>query len=298
MGDPGRPLRTLAVEGGRKVTPLGEQLPEILASRRNLARYCNGARGTVVDSTSGKSTIDRDSLSEFTEDFYETARILFAAGGVKDTLASVVELAVDTIEGCDFAGLFVIDGGIVSTPVSTDPLVDEADALQHQTGEGPCLDAITHRLIFYADDLENDLRWPHFAPQATALGIRSMLALPLAASASAGAVNLYARYPAAFGVVDRAKATILASLAGLALTVAHTHEDEERRADNLMAALDSRETIGEALGILMERERITPDQAFDVLRRASQRLNLKLREVAQNLVDTGERPDSGPPETT
>jgi len=250
-----------------------------------------------VDSTSGDPTIDSDSLSKFTQDFSETAGILFSAGSVTDTLASVVNLAVATIEGCDFAGLFLINGNIVSTPVSTDPLVDEADAMQHQTGEGPCLDAIVHQLIFYVDDLNSDLRWPHFAPQATALGLRSMLALPLVGSESIGAINLYARYPAAFGVVDRAKATILASLASLALTVAHTHEDEERRADNLMAALDSRETIGEALGILMERERISSNQAFEVLRRASQHLNLKLREVAQNLVDTGERPDTGPIKT-
>jgi AmiR/NasT family two-component response regulator len=83
------------------------------------------------------------------------------------------------------------------------------------------------------------------------------------------------------------------SLASLALSVAQSHEDEDRRAENLNAALGTRETIGEALGILMERERITPNQAFDVLRRASQHLNIKLREVAQNLVDTGESPDTG-----
>jgi AmiR/NasT family two-component response regulator len=99
-------------------------------------------------------------------------------------------------------------------------------------------------------------------------------------------------------VVDRAKATILASLASLALSVAHSHEDEERRSENLNAALGTRETIGEALGILMERERITADQAFDILRKASQHLNIKLRDVAQNLVDTGESPDTGPPESS
>jgi putative methionine-R-sulfoxide reductase with GAF domain len=250
-----------------------------------------------LDSTSGKLTIDSDSLSEFTDNLSETASVLFSAGSVTDTLATVVELAVATIEGCDFAGLFLIDGDIASTPVSTNPVVDEVDALQHQAGEGPCLDAIAHRLIFYADDLENDLRWPQFAPQATSLGMRSMLALPLDASASVGAINLYARYPAAFGVVDRARATILASLASLALTAAHSNEDEEHRADNLTAALHSRETIGEALGILMERERVSSVQAFDILRRASQHLNLKLREVAQNLVDTGENPDTGPPKS-
>jgi len=95
-------------------------------------------------------------------------------------------------------------------------------------------------------------------------------------------------------VVDRAKGVILASLASVALNAAHSFEDEERRIENLHSALSSREVIGQAQGILMERERIAPDQAFDVLRRASQYLNIKLREVAQTLVDTGERPETGP----
>jgi hypothetical protein len=206
----------------------------------------------------------------------------------------VVQLAVATIEGCDFAGLFMVEDGTVKTPVYSDLIVVEVDALQHLTGEGPCLDAIDHRLVFYAEDLYGELRWPHFAPQAMVAGIRSMLALPLADNAHLGAVNLYARYPAAFGAVDRAKAAILASLSGQALSSAHFHEDEERRAVNFDVALSSREIIGQAEGILMERERITSDQAFDILRRASQHLNIKLREVAQNLVDTGEQPDTGP----
>ena len=125
------------------------------------------------------------------------------------------------------------------------------------------------------------------------MGVRSVLALPLAANGNLGALNLYARYPAAFGVVDRAKGVVLASLANLALSAAHSHDDEERLVDNLHSALSSREIIGQAQGILMERERIAADEAFDILRRASQHLNLKLREVAQTLVDTGERPDTG-----
>jgi len=252
-----------------------------------------GEGGKAVEFGEGLPAVDRDALSEIALNFSETARILFSAGSVTDTLASVVDLAVATIEGCDFAGIFLIDGDVVTTPVHTDPIVVAVDALQHQTGEGPCLEAISDRLIFYADDLDSDPRWPHFAPHATKAGIRSVLALPLVANSHLGALNLYARYPVAFGVVDRAKATILASLASLALTVAQSHEDEERRADNLHAALTSRETIGEALGILMERERITASQAFEILRRASQHLNIKLREVAQNLVNTGEDPDTG-----
>ena len=89
--------------------------------------------------------------------------------------------------------------------------------------------------------------------------------------------------------------SILASLASHALAAANSHEDHARRALTFQAALSSREIIGEALGILMEREKISADQAFDILRRASQHLNIKLREVAQNLVETGEDPVTGPP---
>jgi GAF domain-containing protein len=246
-----------------------------------------------VEDAKGPATTDRESLTEITHKFSETARILFSAGSVNDTLTSVVELAQATIEGCDFASLFLIQADIVTAPVHTDPIAAEIDALQQQIGEGPCLDAIAHRLIFYADDLRNDLRWLHFAPLATKEGIRSVLALPLSTDGQLGALNLYGRYPAAFGIVDRANATMLASLASLALTVARSHENEERRAENLRAALTSRQIIGEAMGILMEREKITQEQAFDILSRASQHLNIKLREVARTLVETGEELDFG-----
>jgi GAF domain-containing protein len=235
-----------------------------------------------------------DPVSELTSNFAETARILFSAGGVHATLEQVVAIAVETIEGCDFAGLFIMEGNAVVAPVMTDPMVAVIDALQHQTGEGPCLDAIALGVMVYGDDLNTDERWPKFGPQAAAHGIRSALALPLTGNGVSGAVNLYATFPVAFGVLDRAKGVILASLASAALSAAHLYEDEERRIENLHSALSSREIIGQAQGILMERERIAADQAFDVLRRASQFLNIKLREVAQTLVDTGEKPETGP----
>jgi ANTAR domain/GAF domain len=237
--------------------------------------------------------VDRESFTDFARDFSESARILFAAGSVTATLEQVVEVAVETIEGCDLAGLFINDGKSITSPSTDGSTLQEIDALQYETGEGPCLDAIEHRLIFYADDLQTDLRWPQFAPRATSAGLRSVLALPFGTAEAGGALNLYARYPAAFGVVDRGKGVILASMAGLALSAAHNAEDQERLAANLHTALTSRELIGQAEGILMEREKITAHQAFDVLRRASQHLNLKLRDVAQTLVDTGERPETG-----
>jgi transcriptional regulator with GAF, ATPase, and Fis domain len=242
-----------------------------------------------------RPTTSENAFTAFALTFAETAKTLFAAGDVTSTLESVIDLAVSTIDGCDYAGIFLIDGQTVTTPVHTDEIVVTIDALQHSTGEGPCLDAIAHRLIYYVDDLERDQRWLHFSPKASQAGIRSVLALPLSANAKLGALNLYALYPIAFGVIDRARAAILASMASLALSVAYTHEDSERRAENLHAALASRETIGEAIGILMERERITSAAAFHILRRASQHLNVKLRQVAEDLIETGVEPDTGPP---
>ena len=111
----------------------------------------------------------------------------------------------------------------------------------------------------------------------------------------ASALNLYARMPQAFGATDRAQGQLFATLARLALDSAEARAADDTRAANLAEALRTRELIGQAQGILMERERITADQAFDVLRRASQRMNVKLREVAVTLVETGETPEGERP---
>jgi len=225
--------------------------------------------------------------------FTEVARSLFLAGSVEDILERAVDLSVVTIEACEFAGAFLLDGDSVSAQVGTDPIVDEVDALQLSIGQGPCLDAAAQKLTFYADELGTDPRWPEFGREAEAKGLRSLLALPMATDGTLGALNLYARYPQAFGVIDRARGLLLASMVRFACSAARSHEDEERRAENLHAALITRELIGQAQGILIERERISADQAFHVPRQASQHLNVKLREVARDLVDTGERPDTG-----
>ncbi len=239
------------------------------------------------------STTGPDTTEELTAALAQTVAGLLSVATVQDTLDQVVRLAVDTIEGCDFAGVFLVRGVTVTTPVCTDPLVIEVDELQYEASEGPCLEALAQGAAFYADDLGSDSRWPDFGPRAVASGMRSLLALPMLMDGAPGALNLYARYPQAFGVIDRGRGLLLASMAGMAFSSARTHEDEERRSAQLHAALATRELIGQAQGILMERERITSDQAFDILRRASQHLNLKLRDIAQYLIDTGLSPDTG-----
>jgi GAF domain-containing protein len=240
----------------------------------------------------GVPAVDREAMEELTANISQTVVTLFSAGGVLETLAQVVTLAVGTIEGCDFAGISLV-GTDGERPQSSDPRVDELEALQRQTGEGPSIEAVQEGVAVYASDFSNEGRWPAFGAGAQERGIRSLLTVPFMTNVGPGALDLYACAPQAFGVGDRGRALLLAAMAGLAVTSARAHEDEERRAANLHAALATREAIGQAQGILMEREHVTPERAFDILRRASQHLNVKLRDIAQNLIDTGERPDTG-----
>ncbi len=233
-----------------------------------------------------------DPQTELETNLSEVALALFAPHSVDDTLRRIVDLAPETVDGCDGAGIFVVANEQVTTTAYSDAFVVELDSLQFETDQGPCLDAVSEGGSFYAEDLADDPRWPKFGPAATAAGIRSVLAFSLSTQ-RLSALNLYAHLPAAFGATDRAKGLIFATLAGLALDSAESRQDDEKRVENLHVALRTRELIGQAQGILMEREHITADQAFDVLRRASQHLNLKLREVAETLVQTGETPHTG-----
>jgi hypothetical protein len=237
-------------------------------------------------------------------DFAAIARTLGSAPTVDDTLGRIVHAAIETIEACEHAGVFLLVNDEIRTVAASDSLVEELDTLQQETGEGPCLDAVRSDVPYnLVDDLMVDPHYPRFGPRAAHLGIRSVLALRLATDHRLGALNLYAELPRAFGILDRAKAVILASHASTALDAAETRAHDSDASDrNLHDALASRGLIGQAQGILMERERITAEQAFDILRRASQDLNVKLRDIAQRVVDTGEDPRSDatsqqPPDT-
>jgi hypothetical protein len=239
-------------------------------------------------------TTGTDSGAHVAQHLADIARILLAPSTVSDTLNLIVTMAVASIDGCDEAGLCELThGGGQSVPTSA--LVAELDDLQTSLGEGPCLDVLGGQDSVYVDDLQDSVTWPRFAPLAAQAGLRSALAYRLfTGPETLGALLMYARLPAAFNATDRAQGLIFATHASMALSVAQSQASERGRTTNLQTALLSREIIGQAQGILMERERITADQAFDLLRRSSQHLNVKLRDVAQELVDTGSVPGEVP----
>lgn len=228
---------------------------------------------------------------ELAQQLTDIARVLLGPGSVEETLRLIVALAVDSIEGCDEAGLCEAEG-VPGLTLPTSPVLAELDELQTALQEGPCVEALGGANSVYVGDVTESDRWPQFGPHVAAAGLRSALAYRLfAGTETLGALQLYARLPWAFNATDRAQGLIFAAHAGLALSIARSQEAAQGKVDNLQHALASREIIGQAQGILMERERITAEQAFELLRRASQRLNLKLRAVAQEIVDTGVVPN-------
>jgi len=235
---------------------------------------------------------DDDQLLDLEGVLAAVALALFEPGTVEVTLQRIVDLAEHAVDGCEAAGIMVVDAGAVRTAAASSPLVEAVDQLQIDAGEGPCVDASTLGATSYAVDLSDETRWPTFTGAAVAAGVRSILAYSLLADRPS-ALNLYSTLPGAFGATDRAQGLLFATLARLALDSAEERATDELRSRNLAEALRTRELIGQAQGILMERERITGEQAFAVLRRASQHMNIKLREIAETLVATGETPDTG-----
>jgi GAF domain-containing protein len=238
--------------------------------------------------------VEDDAADDLSANLALVARALSRAGSVDDTLRAIVDLALDSIEGCEYANFFSPNERSRFEMSDADRTADDVGALQRRLNEGPCIDTNTGAGAIFVGDLTDEERWPRFTPDAIEMGIRTILAVQLFGNDPLGTLAMYSHFPFAFGIADRAKALLFATIAGLALAAAHAHESEERRVEQLRQALATRELIGQAQGILMERERITADQAFGILRVASQHLNVKLRDVARDLVDTGEAPPGAP----
>jgi GAF domain-containing protein len=184
------------------------------------------------------------------------------------------------------------------TAACTDPLAAAADDVQYQTGYGPCLHALRHAEPVRIDDMARHGRWPLFARQAMSLGIRSCLAVPLIADGEpVGALTLYARRPGAFGPAEARRAELFARNASGALTLALRMATCNDLNDQLRSSIVSRAVIDQALGVIMATEHCPHDKAFALLRTVSQNSNVKLRDLAADIVTSvsGEPPRPAAP---
>lgn len=222
--------------------------------------------------------------------FVDLGRLVLSvpyAGGVE--IPRVVEFAARAVPHTGHAGLTLIrPHSRPETVAATDTVCEQVDALQYETGEGPCLEAIAIDDVCRSDDLITESRWPHFTELAVAkTPVRSMIGLRLVLSGGErAALNFYAETARVFDEVDIGVAAMFCSYLSQSLQ----REAAERKAANLEIALSTSRQIGAAMGILMSRELMTFDEAFARLRSASQRLHRKLRDVAAEVVDTGQLP--------
>ncbi|CAN5777831.1 GAF and ANTAR domain-containing protein [soil metagenome] len=219
------------------------------------------------------------------------AGLLLPAEGLDDVLARISSLSVATVEGCDYAGVSLVEPNALRTVGETADIVRELDLMQYEIGEGPCVSAIREAdkaPIFEIGSMSEDSRWPAFSERAMEKGVSSLLAhtLGIRETGVLGALNLYARRPHAFRPEDGQVATVFATHAAIALANARGLADATRRVRELEEGIASRDIIGQAKGILMERERCTDDEAFAILTRVSQHLNRKLRDVAQDVIQS------------
>lgn len=217
----------------------------------------------------------------------DMARDLLAQDSVQQTLDRIVTHAVQLVDGCEAAGILLMRDHQVTTLAATDNVVRAADRLQGELREGPCFDAARYKEEIYriGDLTSNDQGWRRFAPEARKLGIGSMMGFLLFTEGeqNLGSLDLYSSRAGAFSERSEHAGWVLASHAAVALAGA-------RHDAQLHKAISTRQDIGEALGIIMERHKVDEHTAFDLLTRISQNSNTKIRELAHTINTTGEIP--------
>ena len=214
--------------------------------------------------------------------FSEFARTVQQQPDPANTLIEVVRAAVALIPGCDEASISVVMGHKKAfSQAASGDLPQAVDALQASLGEGPCLDAAYEQESVRVPDMASEARWPRFSAAAAAAGAAGMLSLQLyVEDDNLGALNLYSRTPGAFDDESEHVGLMFAAHAAVAFAASQKQAKLDR-------AIATRQLIGMAQGILMERHKLTPDQSFALLVRVSQHRNVKLRDVADRLVYSG-----------
>lgn len=226
---------------------------------------------------------------ELAATFAAIAEQLIAARDIDETLERIVGLAVEIVEGCDYAGISLLVEGRLVASARDDEIAKVLGQIQNDTGEGPCVAAVFDEYdVYESADLLSEQRWPRFTAAALErTDVRSALGTVLRAGGEVlGALDLYATTADAFSDEDRGLAAIFAAHAAVALRTARQHEQ-------LRQAVDTRDVIGQAKGIIMARTGVDENAAFALLSDASNRMRRKLRDVARNVVDR-ERFTQGP----
>jgi GAF domain-containing protein len=226
------------------------------------------------------------SLDRVTASIASAARLIDEPELSMDARLHRIAIAArESIPGFNLAGISTVDArGRAVTRAVTDPLVQTFDELQYSLDEGPCLDALGSAHVVSVPHIRHEQRWPRYVPEVVRLGLRSQLAVKLGLDdeGTLGGVNLYSTVSDDIEPEAESIAELFAIHAASALGAAV-------RLDQLNQAMHTRKVIGQAIGILMERYSLDEERAFAFLVRASQADNIKVRDIAQELVDERNR---------
>ena len=205
---------------------------------------------------------------------------------LEEVLAEITDIARRSIPGAESTSITLIRGEKAFTAAHSGEMALAADELQYERGYGPCLDAGRGNVVLRVDDMEQEARWPDYAARVLNVGVRSSLSVPLPyQDASIGALNIYSSGPKAFAAPESLAAGLdVAEAIAVAVVNADAHAQLGEQARHMRLAMDSRAVIEQAKGVLMAQRHIDADQAFDILREASQRYNRKLRDIAAGIV--------------
>ena len=219
--------------------------------------------------------------------FARMTGLLLSEETVAAALGLLSSLAQETVPGSSGAGVSIIDEQNRRSSGSTDERVLQADSLQYELGEGPCLTAAAERRLIRIDDLSVDRRWPRWADAAAGLGFSAAMSAPLvAADASLGAIKVYAERPGTFDVRSEQLLTLFATQAALLVANLQTHERAKRLSDGMRQAVHSRDVINLAKGVLMGRNAVNEEAAFGVLLARSAQEGSTLADIARSVVDS------------
>jgi GAF domain-containing protein len=224
--------------------------------------------------------------SPLTSSLAALSRFFVGDGTLQETLSRVADLTVEAVPPVELAGITMMVEGRPQTAIFTDPEATEIDEAQYGTGEGPCVQAFRENRVIRIDSTLRDGPWQAFRETASEHGVRSTLSLPLTVDKEAvGALNLYAKREHAFGDDEVETATLFASQAAIVLANAQAYWDARELSSGLSEAMKHRAVIEQAKGVLMAAEGLDEDAAFQLLVSASQRENVKLRDIAQRIMD-------------
>jgi GAF domain-containing protein len=219
----------------------------------------------------------------------ELSRVALVDRSLTDVLTDITRIAARGIPGAESSSITLLRGDKAFTAAHYGDMALLADELQYEKGYGPCMDAGRGGVLLRVDDMRTEERWPDYVGRVVeTAGALSSLSVPLPYQGSSiGALNNYSSKPAAFASPEALQAGLeVAEIIAVAVANADAHWQLGEQARNMRLAMESRAVIEQAKGVLMAQRHIDADQAFEILREASQRYNRKLRDIALGIVES------------